>query len=263
MKKIIIIIFFISNNYGQEKLFNHFELFIGTKNHNSQTDSFSLDKIGVNWNNATNNYLITDDFNPGVLTISGDAIEPSFSFGLDWVNSNQGGEPPFYGGVFTYGFYKFWTSDAYFYLDYRDCRFQDSSTPPYSFVIDLFFVYNGTNNSFSFFPSTTAYNEMTITNGNILRIWDAFDEILEVGAPTTSCFETFWQNCLVIGTYIYQPLQIVWGPNPDQSNISKYYLYRKIDNQSFIKIGEFNNQTFYYRDKSILFTEYGSLTVSQ
>ena len=66
----------------------------------------------------------------------------------------------------------------------------------------------------------------------------------------------------MIGYHWYKNLQIIWSRNPNQYFIQKYYLYRKINNGSWYRIGVFNSQTFNYKDRSVKFNESYSNTAS-
>ena len=116
--------------------------------------------------------------------------------------------------------------------------------------------------TFDYSDDVLYWGDCTVNPNICIDQVDNFSIIRPFSIQNTTGLDEYWINSLILIRELNIPVKLVWGPNPDQSNISKYYLYRKIDNQSFIKIGEFNNQTFDYKDKSILFTGDGSSTVS-
>ena len=88
-------------------------------------------------------------------------------------------------------------------------------------------------------------NTQTI-NFSYQTLWDLTDNILE-----TSGLENYWENCLAaISDQSNHPL-LVWGPHPSL-DIDNYNVYRKINNQSFTKIGTTDNNTYEYTDDDFL-----------
>ena len=200
-------------------------------------------------------------FDPLSLSLNGYIGSVTNTNGMDYILSSEENDVPVFGnGIYKVSCLSGTYENSRFYLDIRDCGYPGSYsggvyndfTIKYLSTTNKFYIVEGKGVLFN----DSRFEEVT---NQVAKLWNV-EGILLTGVD---CFDDFWQNCLVIGAGESFPLQIIWAPNPNHLNISKYYLYRKIDNQSFIKIGEFNNQTFYYRDKSILFTEYGSLTVSQ
>jgi hypothetical protein len=154
------------------------------------------------------------------------------------------------------------------YIDFRDNDYSLGYLIVTGYSTDLYIEYDhlGFTNAGYYkwkFPYQTEW--MEIPDNGILQIWKGVGRV----SPRTNDFPLdFWSKCLVIGyqpptSIRFYPLQLIWSKNPNQTNILKYYLYRKIDNGNFIRIGEFNNQTFNYSDKALVYDTYSpSHTVS-
>ena len=218
--------------------------------------SFTLSSIGTAWkvirySSQRNLYDISSNVSGGTVYPVVNAVQSEYT-GFNYILNDDHSYPEF-----GFGLYKLKDSlGNYFYLDYRDTR--------YSMYInctghcaDIWVKYNVNTTSISL-KSGSNWGP-SIINGSYYKIWD----IKGQGIPViTSDVDSFWQNALVI---IYSPnnkIRPVWGPNPNQNNISKYYLYRNVNNGGFTRIGEFNNQTFDYIDNSILYTGEGGSVVS-
>lgn len=166
----------------------------------------------------------------------------------------------------TYGYavYKleFVSNDVerFIYIDFRDNDY--ASTLPTAYTTDLSIEYDHLgyeNGGFFRWRFNNQNDYVEIPDQGILQIWKGVNR----NTPRTDEFPSdFWSNCLALGFHpVYStflsslPLQVIWSKNPNQDNISKYYLYREIDEGDFTKIGEYNYQTFNYKDKSLLYED--------
>ena len=100
-----------------------------------------------------------------------------------------------------------------------------------------------------------AGNWISISTGEVLRVW----EIKNNGIPpTTSFFEDFWPNCLVVINNGNGNPRNVWGPNPDFENILEYKIYRAVhwvpnpDPILYSLIATVDDETFDYTDIQVL-----------
>ena len=189
---------------------------------------------------------------PLKLTLNGYIYEPTNSNGMDYIlSSEQGWIPVFGNSIYKVGCYSDTNcvvEEAAFFLDIRDCGHGYPGIGYNDFTIKYlssqkkFYIVEGKGVDFN----DSRFVEVT---NKIVRLWD----VEPITWSGIGCYADFWENCAGIGTAYLQPFQVVWGQNPDQNNISKYYLYRKIDAGNFTKIGEFNNQTFSYKDNSLVY----------
>jgi|SRR3990170_5114105 len=212
---------------------------------------FELESVSPTWdyNIYTAQFSITND--PIILnsqvTIVGTDL--SNNNGWDMVTSKTSGHPAC--GI---GIYKLKTNiyDTFIYIDFRECQFALGSQAE----IDTWFRYVYDEHAF-YWNDLLRINQWNKTNtGQLIKIWQIKNTI-----PNTYCIgSTFWTNALAIMPFNYneysavENLRPVWGPNPNQNNISKYYLYRNVNNGGFTKIGEFNNQIFDYVDNSVQYS---------
>jgi hypothetical protein len=198
-------------------------------------------------------FSITSD--PSILnsSITIEGTDLTNNNGWDMVTSKTSGHPDC--GI---GIYKLRTNlyDTFIYLDFRECQFALRSQG----AIDTWFRYVYSENAF-YWNDLLRIDHWNKTNtGQLIKIWQ-----IKNTTPTTNCIgSTFWPNSLVVLPFNYneyseiENLRPVWGPNPNQNNITKYYLYRKINDGAFIKISELGNQTFDYIDKSIHYSQYSN-----
>ncbi|MCD4666109.1 MAG: T9SS type A sorting domain-containing protein [Bacteroidales bacterium] len=164
----------------------YFELFIATKGiHSSYTVNINVNKIGITWNDS---YEIEGGYNGHTFTFIGSSIQnlsDRWSDGFDFVTSTGGGPTGNqYGGIVAYGVYKVSTTynDKYFYIDYRDCRYINSSQAPYNDIMDIFILFDG---NFEYTTSSSENPYTSISNGQVVGVWEMFG----VGTPNQSCFE--------------------------------------------------------------------------
>lgn len=298
MKQLILIVpaLILQNvlNFAQEPLFgSEMRLKVINASPSTADHTFNLIKLSKTYCYELESSSISDCDecpNPNCFSCNGGSylvtIDESGKYPPNGNPSNEGGafckqEGAYLDAVYGYGVYKYIdeTTGDYVFIDFRDARYtRESIDPPYEGYHDDFFLRYDGNGYFQLDGEDSGGEgdyEITVPVGGLIQIWKGTWRIQTQNGyeyksftlPDVNPFpsggeDDFWQNCLVIAAENLQPLQIIWAPNPDQSNISKYYLYREIDAGGFIKIGEFNNQTFDYKDKSILFTGDGSSTVS-
>jgi hypothetical protein len=260
MKTLIIFILTVLNLYSQDLLQGDDELFF------YQDEGYNTYRL-ISINNAVwdqNGDKRTHDewghsvSNPAPLTLEGYIEVTGGPYGMDYISSSEAQETPVFGNsMYKVACFNGTEEQAAFFLDTRDCGYG----VPFLGYNDFTIKYLESQNKFYIVEGKgVLFNDsrfVEVTN-KIVRLWD----VEPITWSGVACYEDFWINCAGIGTANFQPLQIVWGLNPDQANISKYYLYRKIDNGNFIRIGEFGNQTFSFKDNSILYTGTGSSTVS-
>lgn len=101
-----------------------------------------------------------------------------------------------------------------------------------------------------------AGNWTTVSTGEILNVW----EIRNNGTPpTTSTFENYWDNALVMTNNGSNRPRIVWGPYPD-SFVLFYLIYRDESGfGNFTHIDNLDNSTFSYTDNSVVMSEPGQV----
>ena len=271
MKTLIISILIFFCNYkmfSQEEVlrWSQFEIFMmTTKLPLYDTIRYKMDAVGAVWH-TTNfvNYYTTTAYNvayypplsrpPTWNSYWNDIstlLDSTFGFNFIPVGS-------FYDyGNYTYGLYRVNSnySEQYFYLDYRDDRYP-LSEPPYISAPggnDIWVLYKKTNNKFYYSPTemtdSSSLNWITINKGDYLNIW----QIKGVGAPTTSRFPNFWQNCLSLVDNGSSCPRLIWGayPNP---NVTGYNIYRTIRTfrdppyGQFQKIASVSSSTFSFID---------------
>lgn len=125
---------------------------------------------------------------------------------------------------------------GHFYLDYRDDNF-GTYVDAIGHDQDIFLEfhmpeldYSNPENVTPFYEGTwkfanhsdkNTYPMEPHENGNIYSIW----ELKGVGNPSTSGFNDFWNNSLVVLTENFNNPRLVWSSYPS-SNISSYKIYR-------------------------------------
>lgn len=179
---IIIIISYIPCFGQQNPLPLSLELYLQCSNPTNDSIKIPLVAQGKVWDEYNEISTETELYNSSILFNQNYFAS---SVGWDIVHSRTSGQQ-----VFRYGLYKISTnhSDAQFYLNYLDCRTKGD------YGIDLTIKYFAENQSFYYQIGTPNNSDFIyINNKQILNIWTLKNQ----GVPTTSCFENYWQNCLV------------------------------------------------------------------
>ncbi|ROL61327.1 hypothetical protein D9V86_06315, partial [Bacteroidetes/Chlorobi group bacterium ChocPot_Mid] len=202
--------------FAQEKLLYKEEITLVVEGFkDSPTVTYTLEAIGTLWANSSIStaYKIAEEIVTGNST-----SQEHKGYRIFWE------EAPY--DPFAHGFYKLKTNinTNYVYFDFRDCQFANLSfTPKYS--TDFRIKYNAVTDKFSHQDnSASTYTE--IPDKGLVRIWE-----IKNGNPITSCFQNFWQNCLVIIDDGTDNPQLIWGPIPD-FEATGYKIYRAIGNSS-------------------------------
>ena len=226
--------------FAQEKLFQEEITLVVEGFKDSPTVTYTLEAIGTLWANSaiSKSYKIAEEI------VTGNSINQGRKgWRIFW-------EPAPY-DPFAHGFYKLKTNinTNYAYLDFRDCQFANQSfTPNYS--TDFEIKYNAVTDKFSH-KDHLAPTYTEIPDKGIVRIWE-----IKNGIPTTTCFQDFWQNCLVIIDPGTDNPQLIWGPIPD-FEATGYKIYRAIGNSSGLSktnyslIETTSANTFDYIDEDI------------
>ncbi len=172
------------------------------------------------------------------------------SAGFDFVTS-MGGAPGTGYPDFAYGLYKVTItgSNKYFYLDYRDYLVGFYSPPFNGHKIDLWIKYKSNSDKFEYSSDSNDYFE--ITNRQLLNIWD----IKQKGAPQTSLFPDYWDNCLALIPSQNNNPRLIWGTYPEPVDLAGYNIYRKIGSGSFSYIHFNNEMQLDYVDADYIITE--------
>jgi hypothetical protein len=119
------------------------------------------------------------------------------------------------------GFYKILTDDdqdAFFYYDNRDCKYGGTGSSHYN--PDAHFKYFANKKNFQYLKEGFYYD----VNGQIITSWDILNEGI---APTTNCFEDFWEYSLIVLRSAENHPHLVWGAYPaaDPETIIGYKIY--------------------------------------
>lgn len=164
------------------------------------------------------------DLEEAVAIINGSTTpEPSYYGSTAWKGFYFPWQPnPYqYTDDIAYGIYKVTNSynNDYFYIDIRDCKYRGpTSFVPGFYNPDFFIRFDDDIDIFEWRNTNGIWNE--ISTGEILKVW----EIKNNGIPpTTSFFENFWANALVMTNNGRNP-RMVWGPHPTfQATYYKVY----------------------------------------
>ena len=216
---------------------------------------FKLESVSPTWDYDMNTEVFSITNNATILNsnITIEGTDLSNNNGWDMVTSKTSSHPDC--GI---GIYRLTTDlyDTYIYIDFRECQFALGSQG----AIDTWFRYLYDEHAFYWNDLYRIDQWNKINTGQLIKIWQIKNTI-----PTTNCIgSTFWTNSLAVLPFNNnefsekENLRPVWGHNPDQTNITQYYLYRKIDNNEFTKISELNNQTFDFIDNSIKYSIYSN-----
>lgn len=196
----------------------------------------TLTALGTYWElDAVNEEFpisMDGDLEEAYANISGSTTpEPSYKGSTAWkgfIFPWSSGGPYIYTDDIAYGIYKvtgFY--DYYFYLDLRDCRYRASFVPG-QYFLDFFIRFNDDGDISKWKTSEFDWTEISV--GEVLKVW----EIKNTGTPpTTSYFEDFWENCLIVVNNGNGNPKLVWGPNPDFENITGYKIYRALHWEPF------------------------------
>lgn len=132
----------------------------------------------------------------------------------------------------AYGFYKVTNSynNDYFYIDMRDCKYAGRQTSICTYYNPDFFIkFYKNQNVFKWRRGLSVWQSIPL--GQVLNVWD----IANNGTPpTTSSFEYFWENALVLVNNGNNHPLLVWGPYPDDGFSVQYYkVYKKKGTSNF------------------------------
>lgn len=123
---------------------------------------------------------------------------------------------------YGYGLYKVTSeiTNRVFYIDMRDCNYWQYLAPGYG--RDLWIKYDWNNGDL--LMSYRLENDwLPLVNNDLLTMWD----INNIELSKTSCFENFWENCLIlIPSESGNHPRLVWGSYPADGNYY-YKIYKK------------------------------------
>lgn len=240
---------------------NQIEIFIGITNldeDNQHAVRFKLESIGKVWDSSYDNYELTELWDIAYYPpLSNDAIIENSNWttlpnngwlGFEFANTANVSPPM---DSYGYGLYRFsgkidyidsngypHSRVTYFYIDYRDDFYSYFNSDLFPNLeghhADTWFMFDAYFDDPKFYYSTySPISSGSFTNeieeGQLLKIWEIKNTILD-GAPSTSKFEDFWQNCLVsinTGTHPH----LVWGAHP--SGATSYKIYKKKDSPNY------------------------------
>jgi len=119
-------------------------------------------------------------------------------------------------------------SDQYFYLDYRDDRYNGSNI--YRLApggLDIWILYNKNLNRFMYrkqgIQNPDPQYWIQVQKGDYVGLWT----IKEVSTPTTGNFPDFWSNCLSVSNDGSNHPKLIWGPHPSFTT-THFYIYRAV-----------------------------------
>lgn len=210
-----------------------------------ETVRYKLEAIGTVWRSEStlppSGYQISNSHNLAyypVLTkpATGNTDFNNYStiWGFNWIK-------PFitysqsYDSI-AHGLYKVSISpgDQYFYLDYRDDRYNWSDVYRLSpGNLDIWILYNKVLNKFMYRgqgstnPNPQYWTQ--VQKGDCVGLWD----VKQVSDPTTDLFPDFWINCLSVFNDGNGHPKFAWGPHPGFTN-SYYKIYKKKGTPDFI-----------------------------
>ena len=137
----------------------------------------------------------------------------------------------------AHGLYKVSTSlsEQYFYLDYRDDRYNGSNI--YRLApggLDIWILYNKNLDRFMYrkqgIQNPDPQYWIQVQKGDYIGLWT----IKEVSNPTTGNFPDFWSNCLSVSNDGNNHPRLIWGPYPDDNFFVQYYkIYKKKGSSTF------------------------------
>jgi len=202
------------------------------------TITHTLTAQGTYWEYDGEEYIISSntEWEEAYASITGSTTtNPSYSCtGDDWPGFYFTWRPPTCLDLdyIAYGFYKVSNShnNDYFYIDLRDCKYAGGSTSPCVYYNPDFFIRFEDDDDL--FKWRRGGNWQLISTGEVLKVWD----IANNGTPpTTSTFENFWSNALVLVNNGNDHPLLVWGPYPDDGFSVQYYrVYKKKGSSNFV-----------------------------
>lgn len=231
----LMLIIFISNNFGQVESAPAVELFFITESApSSPIITCTLAAQSQCWGDTSHNsnppgygeYFLTDDFDEVTYIPQANNMGHQ-SAGFEFIAVKAGAIGSGY-SVFAYGLYKVTinATNKYFYLDYRDYRigyYSYYSPPTTGHVIDLWIKYRYDQDIY-YYSSTGLANDFHIIEaGQLLNFWD----IKQKGLQLTSQFPDYWENCLAVINDDNDHPKLVWGPYPADIGVYEYRIYRQ------------------------------------
>ena len=152
-------------------------------------------------------------------------------------------EPPFVG----YGLYEFIIKKNFngeelnFYVDLRD----DDWPSTYPCGNDIYIYYSGYIEGVWIQWGGSSCNVTYPDNYTFYQLWTQKGKT----NPSSSSFNNFWQNCLVLIPTVNNQPRLVWGPYPSSSiTVQAYKIYRKVGSGNFSLIHTNNESQFEYTD---------------
>jgi hypothetical protein len=269
MKNYILILALILSNYlmAQEELgWMEMEIFIMTTGlSQGETVRYKMEALGTVWRaektSPPSGYEFSTTHNLAYYPILTQSETGNTNFnnlstiwGYNWmqpfITYNQS-----YDSI-AHGLYKVSASlsDQYFYLDYRDDRYNWSTIYVQApGALDIWILYNKNLNRFMYrkegIQSPNPQYWSPIQKGDHIGLWN----IKEVGIPTTSNFPDFWSNCLSVNNVNNHP-KLIWGAYPESVDLAGYNIYRKVGSGYFNLI-DFNYENeFHYIDEDYTIT---------